>query len=118
MEEQGQLDPVVVGLATFLLILDLILGVYHYTHGGPESGLTEFIMAPLLVFLLTLALISARRPESTGWRIARWVIRGLLVISILLYAFLAVYHFSHEGWRSGIMESAIVATLIALLLRL
>lgn len=105
----------VIATTGILVILDIFLAIYHLTHQGPGSGKTEIIIAPILVLLVSVALVSrAGENPSTRWRIIRRIIIGLIFMAALIYIFLGVYHCTHEGWRSGIMEFLIAILLFFL----
>ena len=89
------------------------------THGGGwRSGVTELCFAALVGTLVYLAFRA--RQESSPAKYRRFslalVIINIIIAVILL--FLSVYHFTHEGLRSGIIEStlAVVLSIIAYLL--
>ncbi|MDY6795521.1 MAG: hypothetical protein SWK76_09645 [Actinomycetota bacterium] len=105
---------VVVPLALFI-ILDLIVAIYHLSTEGRDSGIAEIALA---VFLAALVIV-AMRPAGKGRRTRfRRDLRLRAVILIVLAAaftlFLAIYHLTYEGPRSGVIELSMTALLLAL----
>ena len=112
---KGKAVPVIVA-TSMLFILDIMLAVYHFTHEGKGSGRTELVAAPVIIIPVSLGVISRREEnKSSRWRLIRRIVSGLLLISALLYMFLAIYHLSHQGLRSGLMESGIAVLLLFIL---
>jgi hypothetical protein len=108
-----------IGIAVAVFFLDIILGGYHLTHGGPGSGRIELSFAPIFVALIVVALVGrSRQEQSPGWKIARLSVIGVFVLAALLFLGLAVYHFTHEGARSGGMEISAAFLLTILVLSL
>ncbi len=104
---KGKALPVIIA-SCMLLILDIVLAAYHLSHHGRGSAKTEFIMLPVLVLLVSLGLIAQQSKErSSRWKPIRWAVKSLLLIAVLLYAFLAIYHLTHQGLRSGLGEFGI-----------
>ncbi len=104
---KGKALPVILA-SCMLLILDIVLAAYHLSHHGRGSAKTEFIMAPVLVLLVSLGLIAQNNEErSYKWRLIRWMVKCLILVAVLLYVFLAIYHLTHNGLRSGLGEFSI-----------
>jgi small-conductance mechanosensitive channel len=107
---------ILVGIITILfLILDLRVAFYHLTTEGWKSGVAEITLAFLLLFLVYLALMGRERREiSPSWKRFH---RAALVIILLFAAFvlfLSIYHFTHQGPRSGALELSMSILLLLL----
>lgn len=102
-------------LGVFICI-DAAIGSYHLTHGGGwVSGSTELLFAILagIAGYLTVLNCSEDKTKQSGRRKQA----GLFILSIeaLVVLILSIYHFTHKGLPSGIIEAALTATLIIII---
>jgi peptidoglycan biosynthesis protein MviN/MurJ (putative lipid II flippase) len=102
-------------IAVVIFLLYIILGSYHITHGGPGSGRIELTFAPVFAILIVLALMGrSRQGHSFSWKVTRRSIITVIFITAVFFVGLSIYHFTHEGARSGGMEIS-VAFLLTIL---
>jgi hypothetical protein len=104
-----------IAMGAIILILDLISGSYHISHGGPGSGRVELIFAPVFILMIAIALVGrSRQEQSPGWKVTRWSVMSIFFVMALFFVGLSIYHFAHQGPRSGGMEMALALLLIIL----
>ena len=113
-----RLAIILIGVFVFMA---LCLGIYHCTHGGGwRTGTTELFFAVLMASLAFLVYRNRSTKESEAkfrlYRKILWGIMGVIILTLLIFS---PYHFTHNGWRSGIIEStlAVILAVIAFLLR-
>lgn len=98
-----------------VVALDLILAIYHFTHEGTGSGITEFI---LVVLLSVTAYLILRTPQTSGnliyFSLSRKI--GLTVISLMAgtYLVLGIYHLTHHGLPSGVIELCLTVLMVTI----
>lgn len=102
-------------LAAFTL-LNLRVATYHLATEGWKSGLAEMALTLWVMLLAYLAVEAGRRRGSGSWRRTHLTARVWLLLIALLYLALSLYHFTHQGVRSGVME--LLASLALALLAL
>lgn len=103
---------------TFVLIgifclVDITLGTYHMTHGGGwVSGTIELFVA-CLVFTLTLMFYRSTQNEGSSKynrrEITLLAVNGVMALTLFI---LSIYHFTHTGLLSGIIELSLAAILV------
>jgi hypothetical protein len=110
-QKYNRLKIIFVLVGIFCLV-DVTLGTYHMTHGGGWlSGSIELLVA-CLVFILTLMFY--RSPQTEGslefnrLTITLLAINGAIALTLLI---LSIYHFTHFGFLSGIIELSLAAIL-------
>jgi hypothetical protein len=110
-QKYNRLKIIFVLVGIFCLI-DIILGTYHVTHGGGWlSGSIELLVA-CLVFTLTLMFY--RSPQTKGSlkhnrrAVTLLAVNGAIALILLI---LSIYHFTHLGLLSGIIELSLAAIL-------
>jgi hypothetical protein len=86
------------------------------THQGLGSGITEFILAGLL--LTTVYFFFVFHTQHTGDSVImfdRYIKAGLAIIALAasIVFVLGIYHLTHEGLRSGVIELS-MTTLLAI----
>ncbi|MBC7252965.1 MAG: hypothetical protein H5T72_03215 [Actinobacteria bacterium] len=113
--EKAKRVAAVILLAVFTL-LNLRVATYHLATEGWKSGLAETALTLWVMLLVYLAAEASRRRDSPSWRRTHLVVRGWVVAIALFYLILSVYHFTHQGIRSGILE--LLASLVLLSLSL
>jgi predicted acyltransferase len=98
-----------------IVILDLIESIYHLTHEGLGSGITELVLAAALVPALWLILRAQGGRDSAAKRNGQRQV-GLIIISLaaLVVFSLGIYHLTHEGLRSGVVELSMSGLLVIL----
>ena len=92
----SKIQLVLLGVVAFLI---LVLGIYHFTHQGLNSGrleLASFVMLMLALFL----------PDPVKKSYHRLSPLQVILIGIIDFwaIFFSIYHFTHDGMRSGILE--------------
>ena len=108
-----------IALIALFLVFDLILAFYHSTHGGGwRSGVTELCFAILVGTLVFQAFKARGRGLIVKYRRYSIALRIINSIIAVILIFLSIYHFTHDGLRSGIIEStlAVVLAIIAYLI--
>lgn len=104
-KDRGPSRLTVVVLLLFLfVILDLRVALYHLSTEGRKSGLTEAVVALVVLILVYAGMASRSSRGSRTRRIAHGASVALLSGLALLFLFLSVYHFIHQGIRSGTVE--------------
>lgn len=111
----GRRAAIVIILALFVL-LDLRVALYHLITEGWKSGLTEMVLALWVMLLVYAAWEARRRRKSPFWRRLHASALVCLILISLFYLALSVYHFTHGGTRSGVVE-LLASVLLALLTR-
>lgn len=103
-------------VATALFIaLDLIVAFYHLTTEGRNSGITELALACLLIPLVYLAMVAGKKEGGPViWRFLRMAVQAIMLMAAALALFLGIYHLTHEGLRSGVIETTMSALLLLL----
>jgi hypothetical protein len=94
-------------------LVDITLGIYHVTHGGGwVSGSIELLIV-CLVFILTLMFYRSPKTERSlkynRLMITLLALYGAIALTLLI---LSIYHFTHLGLFSGIIELSLAAILI------
>lgn len=92
----SKIQLALLGVVGFLI---LVLGIYHFTHEGMNSGrleLASFVMLMLALFL----------PDPVKKSYHRLSPLQIILVGIIDFwaIFFSIYHFTHEGMRSGILE--------------
>lgn len=85
--------------------LDLGVGIYHLTHEGTGSGITEMVLVVLL-FAAAYLVLHTRQKSGPVIELSRSRKIGITIISLMAgtYLVLSIYHFTHHGLPSGIIE--------------
>lgn len=108
-----------VNLLAVFTLLNLPVATYHLATEGWKSGLAETALTLWVMLLVYLAVEASRRKEdSPSWRRAQLVARGWLMAIALFYLGLSVYHFTHQGMRSGFLELLASLVLVSISLNL
>jgi hypothetical protein len=91
-----------------IAITEFAMGIYHLTHRGRGSGVTEPISALLLLTGIWLASRAMNKVESAGSISKRTYLFisgiAILVLITLLAFYLGVYHLAHHGVHSATIE--------------
>jgi hypothetical protein len=104
-------------LLGFFILIDVTLGFYHLTHGGGwVSGSTELLFA--VIMSAAGYLIFKNSPQKDQHNSARNRRIGLLIIAgvAIVVFILSIYHFTHNGLPSGILEALMTLLLVSILL--
>jgi hypothetical protein len=101
-------------LICLFVFFDFTLGIYHFTHGGGwVSGTIELFFACLITALACLVFKTRLRRESAAkhnnYRVALLCVISAIVITLLV---LSLYHFTHQGLPSGIIELLLSGILV------
>ena len=115
---------IAITITIMIAVGEFALGIYHLTHRGPGSGTTEPISAVLLITATCLVSRAMKRtglPISMAKRISLFL-PGITIIGIISLTdfYLGVYHLTHHGLRSAIIEllsTSLLATATYLALR-
>ena len=100
-------------LLAAVIVLHFGAGIYHLTHGGVGSGITELAFTAIL--LLTGCLVLKTRSSGKPASLALLVYTGILgAIALVLFP-LSIYHFTHQGLRSGIVEMLMTILLVLII---
>jgi Co/Zn/Cd efflux system component len=103
-------------IITFIVV-DIVLGFYHLTHGGGwVSGSIELLFSVLMGMAGTFILNWKQKENSAEnsysyLRIAKIII-SLIALVVLI---LSIYHFTHNGFPSGIIELVMTMLLVTIL---
>jgi hypothetical protein len=117
MIKSHRLRRVTTTLVAIVATLCLSVGIYHLTHQGLHSGVTEIGLSVFLCYLTFRVYRSGVSTAKSGW-----FHRALSVtIGIIsgVFLFLSIYHFTHQGLPSGIVElgmASLLATTLYLML--
>ncbi|MCR4392902.1 MAG: hypothetical protein NUV31_00870 [Dehalococcoidales bacterium] len=100
-------------LLAIVIILNFSAGFYHLTHGGIGSGITELVFTAILLFTgyLVLKTYPGGRPAHLVFLLSTSI---LGTMALVLFG-LSIYHFTHQGPRSGTVEM-LMALLLALII--
>jgi hypothetical protein len=93
-------------LIGIVVVADLILGIYHLTHGGGwVSGTIELFFACLIAASVYM-FYKTRIGRNSVAKYNRYHVASLGMISTiaLTLLILSLYHFTHHGFTSGIIE--------------
>jgi hypothetical protein len=104
-------------LLSFFILIDVTLGFYHLTHGGGwVSGSTELLFA--VIMSIADYLIFKNSPQQDQMYSARNRRTGLLIITgvAIVVFILSIYHFTHNGLPSGILEALMTLLLVSIFL--
>lgn len=104
----------VIVLLTAFVLFNLRVAVYHLSTEGWKSGLVEIGLSLWVMLMTYLAWEGRRRKSSPSWRRSQQAARLWLALISGVYLALSLYHFTHQGVRSGAVETA--ASLLLLLL--
>ena len=92
-------------LIGIFLLFDFSAGIYHTTHGGGwVSGSIELFFGFVISGLVYLYWTKQGRWSQGSldrYRITLTGIAGAIALTLLYFS---VYHFTHQGLRSGIIE--------------
>jgi len=93
----SKIQLVLLGVVGFLI---LVLGIYHFTHHGMNSGKLE--LTSFLVLMLALFLPDPLKRKSYH----RLSPLQIVLISFIDFwaIFFSIYHFTHNGTPSDILE--------------
>ena len=99
---------IAIAITVMIAVGEFALGIYHLTHRGPGSGITEPVSAVLLITATCLVSRAMKRtglPISMAKRISLFL-PGITIIGIISLTdfYLGVYHLTHHGLRSAIIE--------------
>lgn len=100
-------------LLAIVIILNFSAGLYHLTHGGIGSGITELVFTAIL--LITGYLVLKTYPCGKQAHLVLLVSTSILGTMALVLFGLSIYHFTHQGPRSGTVEM-LMALLLALII--
>jgi hypothetical protein len=94
------------------LLCDFILGIYHFTHGGGwVSGSLELFFGCVIGGLVYRVFRTRKRKDLLNrYRTAFIASTGAIALTLLV---LSIYHFSHQGLPSGIIELLLAGVLAA-----
>jgi uncharacterized membrane protein YiaA len=114
----GRLRQVAIPVIGLVGALDLGVGIYHLTHQGTGSGITELILAVLLSIGAYLILQTRQKSEPVI-KLSRFRKSGITIIALIAATFLVlgIYHLTHHGLPSGIIElcmTSLLATIVYL----
>lgn len=115
--EQSRRSAVIALLSAFVL-LNLRVAAYHLATEGWKSGLAEMAVSLWVMLMTYLAWESRRRRSSPSWRRPHMAARGWLALLSAVYLALGLYHFTHQGVRSGTVETVAFLLLLILCLAL
>ena len=109
VRKSGRLLRIAITIIILIAIAEFTIGIYHLTHRGRGSGVTEPISAFLLlagIGLVSRAVNSVESAASISKRTYGFFVSGLAILVLLtLFAFyLGVYHLAHQGPRSATIE--------------
>jgi hypothetical protein len=99
-----------------VIVLDLCVSIYHLTHQGLGSGITELILASLLLTAIYFFFVFHTQHIGDSVLVSnRYRKAGLAIIALAtsVVLFLGIYHLTHEGLRSGVIELS-MTTLLAI----
>jgi hypothetical protein len=117
-EKSGRFRRAALTLLGIFVCLDAGLGFYHLTHGGGwVSGSIELTFA--VIIGLAGYLIFYNRQKADSGRNARLSRRTGMAIILFVSAIvfiLSIYHFTHQGLPSGIIELVMTVMLVSILL--
>jgi hypothetical protein len=103
-------------LLSVFICIDAGIGFYHLTHGGGwVSGVTELlfaILAGIAGYLTVLNSIKGETKQSGRRKQAGLYMLSAITLVVLI---LSIYHFTHKGLPSGIIEAALTAMLIIII---
>lgn len=100
-------------LMLWVFIFILSAAIYHFTHGGPFSGISEFVLSFILLVIWFLIIFSTMYTRSVKITKIIFIIGVILLILIIGFLFsLGIYHFSSKGLRSGLVETSMSVFLI------
>jgi hypothetical protein len=114
----GRLRQAGLILLGFFILIDVTLGFYHLTHGGGwVSGSTELLFAVIMSAAGYLIFKNSPNPDQMN-NSARNRRTGLLIIAgvAVVVFILSIYHFTHNGLPSGILEALMTLLLVSILL--
>ena len=122
--KSGRLLRIGITIIIMIAATEFAIGIYHLTHQGRGSGITEPISALLLVTGICLASRAMKNIDSPGRVTKRTYLFlsgiAIIVLLTLLAFYLGVYHLAHHGVRSATIEllsTSLLATAIYLVLR-
>jgi hypothetical protein len=92
-------------LLGIIIVLIFSLGTYHLTHRGTRSGITELSFAAAIIAMEVLVIRDSQR-RNPGKKFGLYLKIGSVVLSLMAGTLfvLSIYHFTHEGVRSGFTE--------------
>jgi hypothetical protein len=99
------------------ICIDAGIGFYHLTHGGGwVSGSTELLFAILAGTAGYLAVWNSDQDKLK--QSGRRKLAGLFILSIetLVVLILSIYHFTHNGLPSGIIELVMTLLLVSVVI--
>jgi hypothetical protein len=124
VKKSGRLLRIAIAIIIVIAVTEFAIGIYHLTHRGRGSGVTEPISALLLVTGICLASRAMKNMDSPGRITKRTYLFlsgiAIIVLLTLLAFYLGVYHLAHHGVRSATIEllsTGLLATAIYLVLR-
>jgi hypothetical protein len=103
----SRLQRLVIALLGVVVVLDLSVSIYHLTHKGLGSGITELILASLLITTIYFLFVShTKQIGGSAMIFNRYRKAGLAVIALAasVVFITGIYHLTHEGLRSGVIE--------------
>jgi disulfide bond formation protein DsbB len=108
VKKSGRLVRIAITIIIVIAITEFTIGIYHLTHRGRGSGVTEPISALLLLTGICLASRAMNNRESLGSISKRTYLFisgiAILVLITLLAFYLGVYHLAHHGVHSATIE--------------
>lgn len=110
----NRLHRLAMALLGVVIVLDLSVSIYHLTHQGLGSGITELVLASLLS--TTVYFFFAFHTQRTGDSVMmfdRYRKAGLVIIAFAasIVFVLGIYHLTHQGLRSGVIELSMTTLL-------
>jgi hypothetical protein len=115
MIKSHRLRQVTTTLVVIVATVSLGVGIYHLTHQGLHSGVTELVIAAVLWYIVWQLYKRANLSTKSSWfHRPELVIVGIICSGFL---YLGVYHLTHQGLPSGITELS-MASLLAMTLYL
>jgi hypothetical protein len=105
-DQAVQRNRLTIWLISIFVLVDFTLSVYHFTHGGGwVSGAIELFFACLMAALAYMVFKTRLRRESAAqYNNYRVALLGVISAVALTLLVLSVYHFTHQGLPSGIIE--------------
>ncbi|MCX8126596.1 MAG: hypothetical protein N3E40_05610 [Dehalococcoidia bacterium] len=83
-----------------IAFMAFVQAFYHLATGGLPSFITEITVAVVLGVCLWLTRLTACQPR-------KWILateRSLLIIMALVFLTAGIYHGTHEGYYSGVLQ--------------
>ena len=109
----GRWRQTTLALLAVVVLLDLVESIYHLTHRGLGSGITELVLALVLVTSVYLTFHARQRRDSVA-KSTRQASLYVIAAAASVVLCLGVYHLTHQGLRSGVIELSMTGLLVIL----